>query len=84
MDGTTYTTCLKIESSTSISFTTTEEMNMTLYFGSEDTKCSIKVDGTKVAGDTTTKTLTTTIAAGSHKLTKADSCNLFYIKLEKK
>ena len=84
VDGTTYTTCLKIESSTSISFTTTEEMNMTLYFGSEDTKCSIKVDGTKVAGDTTTKTLTTTITAGSHKLTKADSCNLFYIKLEKK
>ena len=84
VDGTTYTTCLKIETATSITFTTSEEMEMTLYFGSEDTKCSIKVDGTKVAGDTTTKTLTTTIAAGSHTLTKADSCNLFYIKLEKK
>lgn len=83
VDGVTYTTCLKIESSTSISFTTTEKMKMTLYFGSNDTKCSIKVDGTKVSGDTATKTLTTEIEAGSHTLTKADSCNLFYIKLEK-
>ena len=83
VDGVTYTTCLKIESSTSISFTTTEKMKMTLYFGSNDTKCSIKVDGTKVSGDTATKTLSTEIEAGSHTLTKADSCNLFYIKLEK-
>ena len=83
VDGVTYTTCLKIESSTSISFTTTEKMKMTLYFGSNDTKCSIKVDGTKVSGDTATKTLTTEIEAGSHTLTKADSCNLFFIKLEK-
>ena len=83
VDGVTYTTCLKIESSTSISFTTTEKMKMTLYFGSNDTKCSIKVDGTKVSGDTATKTLTTEIEAGSHTLIKADSCNLFYIKLEK-
>lgn len=83
VDGVTYTTCLKIESSTSISFTTTEKMKMTLYFGSNDTKCSIKVDGTKVSGDTATKTLSTEIEAGSHTLIKADSCNLFYIKLEK-
>lgn len=83
VDGVTYTTCLKIESSTSISFTTTEKMKMTLYFGSNDSKCSIKVDGTKVSGDTATKTLSTEIEAGSHTLTKADSCNLFYIKLEK-
>lgn len=83
VDGVTYTTCLKIESSTSISFTTTEKMKMTLYFGSNDTKCSIKIDGTKVSGDTATKTLTTEIEAGSHTLTKADSCNLFFIKLEK-
>ena len=83
VDGVTYTTCLKIESSTSISFTTTEKMKMTLYFGSNDTKCSIKVDGTKVSGDTATKNLSTEIEAGSHTLTKADSCNLFYIKLEK-
>ena len=83
VNGVTYTTCLKIESSTSISFTTTEKMKMTLYFGSNDTKCSIKVDGTKVSGDTATKTLSTEIEAGSHTLIKADSCNLFFIKLEK-
>ena len=83
VDGTTYTTCLKIESSTSISFTTSAKMKMTLYFGSGDSKVNIKVDGTKVSGDTTTKTLTADLEPGSHQLTKADSCNLFYIKLEK-
>ena len=83
VDGTTYTTCLKIESSTSISFTTSAKMKMTLYFGSGDSKVNIKVDGTKVSGDTTTKTLTADLEPGNHQLTKADSCNLFYIKLEK-
>ena len=83
VDGTTYTICLKIESSTSISFTTSAKMKMTLYFGSGDSKVNIKVDGTKVSGDTTTKTLTADLEPGNHKLTKADSCNLFYIKLEK-
>ena len=82
VDGTTYTTCLKIESSTKISFTISKKMKMTMYFGNNDTNCSIKVDGTKIAGDTTTKTLSTEIDKGSHTLTKADSCNLFYIKLE--
>ena len=82
VDGVTYTTCVKMESSTSIDFTTTAKMKMTLYFGSGDSKANIKVDGTRVEGDLTTKTLTTTVEVGAHKLTKADSCNLFFIKLE--
>ena len=82
VDGVTYTTCVKMESSTSIDFTTTAKMKMTLYFGSGDSKANIKVDGTRVEGDLTIKTLTTTVEVGAHKLTKADSCNLFFIKLE--
>ena len=83
VDGETYKDCLKMESSTSIVFTITEQMTMTLYFGSGDTNVNIKVDGTKVSGNTDTKTLVTTLKAGSHTLSKADTCNLFFIKLEK-
>ena len=83
VDGVTYKECLKIESSTSIAFTITEKMTMTLYFGSEDTKVNIKVDSEKVSGDTATKTLVTTLEPGLHTLTKGDTCNLFFIKLEK-
>ncbi len=83
VDGVTYKECLKIESSTSIAFTITEKMTMTLYFGSEDTKVNIKVDAKKISGDTATKTLVTTLEPGLHTLTKGDTCNLFFIKLEK-
>ena len=83
VDGVTYKECLKIESSTSIAFTITEKMTMTLYFGSEDTNVNIKVDAKKISGDTATKTLVTTLEPGLHTLTKGDTCNLFFIKLEK-
>ena len=83
VDGVTYKECLKIESSTSIAFTITEKMTMTLYFGSEDTNVNIKVDAKKISGDTATKTLVTTLEPGPHTLTKGDTCNLFFIKLEK-
>lgn len=87
VDGTTYTTCLKMESSTSVTFTTTQTMKMTLYFGNKDTKVNVKIDGQKVSesgavADLTAKTLTHTLTAGSHELTKQDTCNLFFIRLE--
>lgn len=75
-----------MEGSTNIAFTTTVEMTMTLYFGSEDTKCTAKIDGKKAADagatiDTAAKTLTVKLGAGSHTITKQDTGNLFYIKL---
>lgn len=79
VDGQTYTTCLKLESSTSIKFTLTASYKMTLYFADSETG-SIKVDGTKKTS--TTSTYTETLGAGAHELTKADTRNLFYIKLE--
>ncbi len=81
IDGVPYTTCLKLESSTSIKFTLTKSMVMTLYFGDTET-ASIKVDGTKRTSSTST--YTETLAEGAHELTKADSRNLFGIKLEPK
>ena len=68
-----------MESSTSVKFTIDKTYVMTLYFGDTETG-NIKIDGVKKTSSTST--LTETLAAGSHELTKADSRNLFYIKLE--
>lgn len=82
VNGTTYTTCLKIESQTLVKFTTTTAMTLTLVFGSQDTKYTIMVDGTKQTGSN--GILTVDIDAGEHTLTKADTGNLFYIGLKAK
>ena len=79
VDGVEYKTCLKLESATSIKFTLPGKYKMTLYFGSQDTNYTIKIDGKKQAG--ANGVLEATLEAGNHELTKADSGNLFYIKL---
>ncbi len=79
IDGTTYNTCLKMESKTSITFTLTASKKLTLYFADTET-ASIKIDGTKCTGSAST--YITTLTAGQHTLAKQDSRNLFGIKLE--
>jgi len=79
VDGVEYKTCLKLESATSIKFTLPGKYKMTLYFGSQDTNYTIKIDGKKQTG--ANGVLEATLEAGDHELTKADSGNLFYIKL---
>ena len=86
IDGTSYSTCVKMESATNISVTVDKKVTMTLYFSSADTKTNAKIDGKKPAEvnaviDSTAKTLTVTMDAGSHTITKQDTCNLFGIKL---
>lgn len=86
IDGTSYSTCVKMESATHISVTVDKKVTMTLYFSSADTKTNAKIDGKKPAEvnaviDSTAKTMTVTLDAGSHTITKQDTCNLFGIKL---
>ena len=86
IDGTLYSTCVKMESATNISVTVDKKVTMTLYFSSADTKTNAKIDGKKPAEvnaviDSTAKTMTVTMDAGSHTITKQDTCNLFGIKL---
>jgi len=72
----TMTQCLKMESSTSITFTTTSTAELALVFNSDFTG-KIKIDDvnyTAVNG-----IVITTLAAGAHKITKGDSSNLYYI-----
>jgi hypothetical protein len=80
VNGTTYTWCLKLETNTSVKFTTTSPMTLTLVFGNQDTKYTIKVDGNKQTGNN--GILTVDLEAGEHTLTKADTGNLFYIGLK--
>ena len=86
IDGTSYSTCVKMESATNISVTVDKKVTITLYFSSADTKTNAKIDGKKPAEvnaviDSTAKTMTVTLDAGSHTITKQDTCNLFGIKL---
>ena len=78
VDGQVLTTCLKMESSTSIRFTLEQTMTMTLYFADTET-ASIKINGQKIVASSST--YTTTLTPGTYELTKDKSVNLFAIKL---
>lgn len=84
IDGTSYTTCVKMESSTNISVTVDKKVSMILYFGSADAKFNAKINGNNAANtaiDATAKTMTVTLEKGTHTITRQDTCNLFGIKL---
>lgn len=83
IDGTTYSNCLKMESSTSVKFTLTKTMKITLYFASTETGKKVKIDGTEYTTDSNA-TVEVMLSAGAHEITKKDTINLFYIKLETK
>jgi pectate lyase len=81
VDGVTYTECLKMESATSIAFTTTKAAKLKVVFADSET-VSIKINGTKYKSSdlaTESNVLLTAIEAGSYELTKGDSRNVFYI-----
>ncbi|WP_281634508.1 T9SS type A sorting domain-containing protein [Flavobacterium luteolum] len=75
-NGLTLTERLKIESSTSITYTTTSASTLTLVFDSTFTG-SIKVDN--VSYTASAGIVTVSVAAGSHSITKNSVANLFYI-----
>ncbi len=80
VNGVTYTVCLKIESSTKISFTIEEEMVLTLVFEENETSPSIKIDDVTVSSSGS-NIITYTLQAGTHTITKKNVLNLFYINL---
>ena len=80
VNGTTYTTCLKMEEKTSIKFTTEKAMKLTLVFASTETGKKVKVDGTEYTTDSNAA-VTVDLAAGEHEIKKSASINLFYIGL---
>jgi pectate lyase len=74
----TLTECLKIETSTRIRFTTTEDSTLTLVFNAEDGR-EIKVDGTNYPIKKGIATVS--LEPGAHLITKDDVANLFYIEI---
>ena len=80
-NGIAYSNCLKMESTTSITFTTTETMRLTLVFGDTET-ISFKLDGVKTVGTGSTYTIDA-LLAGQHVITKQNVGNLFVLVLEK-
>jgi len=75
-NGLSLTGRLKIESSTSITYTTSSASTLTLVFDSNFTG-TIKVDN--VSYTASAGIVTASIAAGSHTITKGSVANLFYI-----
>lgn len=75
-NGLTLTQSLKMESSTSITFTAAADGKLTLVF--VEPAATVNVDGTKYTsgGD---GIITVDLKAGAHTITKADTANLFYM-----
>ena len=78
IDGTAYTNCVKMETSTSIKLALDKKVSATFYFGDSEI-ASMKVDGVKITA--TGSTYTTTLDAGTHEITKDKSVYLYGIKL---
>ncbi len=75
-NGQTLTTCLKLETSTSITFTASGSTKLTLVTDTATT--NFKLDGTKMSTNSNGVT-TISISGGQHVITKADSGNIFYM-----
>ena len=85
VDNVTYTECLKIESSTSISFTTTRAAQLKVVFGSAETP-SLKVNGNTISNTANASVsgnilYINSLSAGTYTLTKDKSVNVYYIGL---
>lgn len=85
VNGTTYTDCLKMESATEFSFSSTNVGTLTIVFASGETP-SLKIDGTNITEmeniKITDNVLTiNNLNAGKHTITKANAVNIFYITL---
>lgn len=76
--GKTLTQCLKMESATSIAFTSPSAGKITLVFA--EPSATAKIDGTKYTADGK-GVITADVSAGAHTITKADAVNLFYMNL---
>ncbi len=77
-NGLTLTQCLKMETSTSITFTAPTAGKLILVFNANDAKHNCKFDNVKVDSDSN-GIVTLNVTAGAHSITKRDSSNLYYM-----
>ncbi len=76
-NGLTLTQCLKMETATSITFTTTASGSITLVF--LESAANIYIDGVKYTAEDEDGIITVDLTAGNHTITKADTANLYYM-----
>lgn len=76
--GLTLTQCLKIESTTNITFTTSKAAVLTLVFNS-DFAGKILING--VAYTASAGLLTVNLPAGTHPITRSETANLYYMSI---
>ncbi|MBR6288434.1 MAG: InlB B-repeat-containing protein [Acholeplasmatales bacterium] len=81
-NNTDLTQCLKMESSTNISFATSKDMTLVLVFASTETGKKVTVDDHLYTTDSNAR-VTVELEPGAHSIVKGggDSINLFYIDL---
>lgn len=75
-EGLTLTQCIKMETATSITYTTSQASTLTLVF--VEATGTAKIDGKNYTG--AGGILTLSMPAGNHTIAKKDAANLFYIK----
>lgn len=80
IDGTAYTTCIKMESSTNITVKVDKDVTATFYFGDKET-VAMNLDGADVTSDGNTYTITLTSGTHTIKRKSGTSPNLFGVKL---
>lgn len=73
-NGVTYTSAIKMESSTSVTFTTAA--SKTLYIITDTANGRIKVDGNSITADSD-GIVSVSLAPGNHSITKGDSLNIY-------
>ncbi|MFH6991962.1 T9SS type A sorting domain-containing protein [Flavobacterium sp. FlaQc-48] len=72
----TLTQCLKMETATTITYTTTQASTLTLVFA--EAAGTAKIDGTNYTA--TAGIISISVPAGNHTIAKKDTANLFYMK----
>ncbi len=84
VNGTSYNCCLKMGSTSKITFTTTSAMNLTLFFNESDGK-TVKIDnGVGTLAVTNGKIYVENLAPGTYNIAKVSGESyLFYISLSK-
>ena len=80
-NGVKLTKCLKMESKTSVTFTTDKETTLTLVFAEKNQSGVAKISGTSVKSDAN-GVVKVKLKAGTHKITKNKVANLYYMQIQ--
>lgn len=79
-NGKTLTQCLKMESSTTVTFTAPTDGTLTLVFGAKEAGKNVSINGVNYTTDSNGIVTASVTAGTSYSIKKTDSINLFYME----